>query len=107
MLPRMSSPAGCNLPLSLSHPLHSHSLALPALQVGNDRKAQAFLSGLDNDPVVGDVVDVTSHFEAEEVECKAKGVNLTPALWLLKVRPPLPSPPLHQNHHHIALARLT
>ncbi len=35
---------------------------MPALQVGKDQKAQAFLATLDNDPTVGSNVDCTSYY---------------------------------------------
>lgn len=44
-------------------------------QVGTDQKAQAFLGVLDNHPVVGNLVDCTSNFEAEQAEMAAKGVD--------------------------------
>jgi hypothetical protein len=34
---------------------------------------------------VGDIVDVTSHFEEEQMQCAKKGITLTPHLWLLKM----------------------
>jgi len=54
-------------------------------QVGNDERAQQFLDELDNHPIIGDIVDVTSNFEIEEGQCKKKGYNLTPSMWLLKL----------------------
>ena len=47
-------------------------------QVGKDQRAQAFLGMLDNDPVVGKMVDATSYYELEADEYARKGVNLTP-----------------------------
>lgn len=54
-------------------------------QVGKDLAAQRFLSALDNDPAVGGMVDCTSYFELEQEEWARKGVDLTPALWLVKL----------------------
>ena len=54
-------------------------------QVGKDTGAQAFLHELDNDPVVGNQIDCTSYYEMEEAEFAAKGVTLTPYLWLVKL----------------------
>ena len=44
------------------------------LQVGKDQEAQEFLGRLDNDPVVGPMVDATSYFELEAEEYRKKGV---------------------------------
>ena len=54
-------------------------------QVGKDQEAQKFLAKLDNDPVVGSMVDATSYYELEAEEYSRKGVNLTPELWLVKL----------------------
>jgi len=43
-------------------------------QVGKDQRAQAFLGMLDNDPVVGKMVDATSYYELEADEYARKGV---------------------------------
>jgi hypothetical protein len=61
------------------------AVAFEFAQVGKDTDAQAFLGRLDNDPVVGRVVDCTSYYENEEMECRKKGVTLTPSLWLTKL----------------------
>ena len=63
----------------------SGAFALQVAQVGKDLKALKFLEQLDNDPVVGNVIDCTSYFELEAEEFAKKGVNLTPDLWLLKM----------------------
>lgn len=55
------------------------------LQVGKDQKAQTFLGVLDNDPVIGSMVDATSYYELEAEEYARKGINLTPELWLVKL----------------------
>ena len=54
-------------------------------QVGKDQEAQKFLAKLDNDPVVGSMVDATSYYELEAEEYAKKGVTLTPDLWLVKL----------------------
>jgi hypothetical protein len=54
-------------------------------QVGRDLPAQQFLSKLDNNTSIGDVVDTTSYFELEAEEYRRKGVELTPELWTLKL----------------------
>lgn len=40
------------------------------MQVGRDQRAQAFLSKLDKDPAVGDIIDCTSYFEQEAEEVR-------------------------------------
>jgi len=54
-------------------------------QVGNDKGAQQFLSELDNDKVIGGLIDCTSNFELESVEFRKKGVELTKHLWYTKL----------------------
>ena len=54
-------------------------------QVGKDQAAQEFLGKLDNDPVIGKMVDATSYYELEAEEYAKKGVTLTPDLWLVKL----------------------
>ena len=54
-------------------------------QVGKDQRAQAFLGMVDNDPVVGRMLDATSYYELEAEEYARKGVKLTPDLWLVKL----------------------
>lgn len=57
-------------------------IAFQFAQVGNDLKAREFLSKLDEDPVVGKMVDCTSNFENESDEMRKRGQNLTPELWV-------------------------
>ncbi|KAK7557553.1 putative RfeF [Phyllosticta citricarpa] len=56
-------------------------------QVGNDEKAREFLSKLDQDPMVGHLVDCTSNYENESAEMARANppVDLTPELWLVKL----------------------
>ncbi|KAF2083969.1 hypothetical protein K490DRAFT_50209, partial [Saccharata proteae CBS 121410] len=56
-------------------------------QVGNDEKAREFLSRLDEDPQVGNIIDCTSNYENEQVEMARANppVDLTPELWLVKL----------------------
>lgn len=61
------------------------AFALQIGQVGKDVKTQRFLSSLDNDPTIGSMIDCTSYYEMEAEEFAAKGVILTPELWLLKL----------------------
>ncbi|KIW00041.1 hypothetical protein, variant [Verruconis gallopava] len=60
-------------------------IAFQVAQVGNDLKAREFLGKLDEDPVVGRLVDCTSNYENESEEMQRQGVNLTPELWLVKL----------------------
>ena len=46
--------------------------------MGKDQRAQAFLGMLDNDPVVGKMVDATSYYELEADEYARKGVVRAP-----------------------------
>ncbi|SAM84230.1 uncharacterized protein UBRO_06870 [Ustilago bromivora] len=54
--------------------------------VGNDREAQEWLDGIDNDPNVGDLIDVCSDIivESRQVQ-KSTGVELTQELYCLKL----------------------
>ncbi|KAL2918938.1 hypothetical protein HK105_201772 [Polyrhizophydium stewartii] len=61
------------------------ALAIQIGQVGTDMRAQHFLSALDNDPEVGNMIDCTSNYEMESEELSNKGAELTPELWLLKL----------------------
>ncbi|KAL2048215.1 hypothetical protein N7G274_000126 [Stereocaulon virgatum] len=56
-------------------------------QVGNDKKAQEFLTELDNDLQVGHLIDCTSNYEQESDQMRRANppVDLTPQLWLLKM----------------------
>jgi hypothetical protein len=55
-------------------------------QVGTSQSAALYLKQeLDNDPQIGDDVDTTGNFEMEYEKYKAKGVDLTPDLWLLQM----------------------
>jgi len=60
-------------------------IAFQIAQVGNDLKAREFLSKLDEDPVVGRLVDCTSNYENESDEMRKQGVDLSPELWLVKL----------------------
>jgi len=60
-------------------------IAFQFAQVGNDLKAREFLAKLDEDPVVGKIIDSTSNYENESEEMQRQGVNLTPELWLVKL----------------------
>ncbi|KAF2666724.1 hypothetical protein BT63DRAFT_376145, partial [Microthyrium microscopicum] len=60
-------------------------VAFQFAQVGNDQKAREFLAKLDEDPVVGNMIDCTSNYENESEELRQRGVDLTPDLWLIKL----------------------
>lgn len=53
--------------------------------MGKDLDAQAFLGRLDNDRDVGGMIDATSYFELEAQEYQARGIVLTPELWMVKL----------------------
>lgn len=63
------------------------AVAFQFAQVGNDQKATEFLAKLDNDPMVGRMVDCTSNYENESAEmARAQPpVDLTPDLWMIKL----------------------
>jgi hypothetical protein len=63
------------------------AIAFQFAQVGNDQKATEFLGKLDNDPVIGRMVDCTSNYENESAEMARANppVDLTPDLWVLKL----------------------
>ncbi|KAI8924627.1 hypothetical protein BC831DRAFT_464410 [Entophlyctis helioformis] len=66
-------------------PYGSGALAVQIGQVGNDQKAQQFLAFMDNDPAIGHMIDCTSNYEVESAEFEAKGVPMSPEVWLLKL----------------------
>merc|ERR1712000_403022 len=63
------------------------ALAFQFAQVGNDLKAREFLSKLDEEPTIGDIIDCTSNYEVEADEMSRANppVNLSPELWLIKL----------------------
>jgi hypothetical protein len=79
------------------------ALAFQFAQVGNDLKAREFLSKLDEEPSIGDIIDCTSstlfsifsqtplltrsdyEVEADEMKRANPPVDLTPELWLIKL----------------------
>lgn len=62
-----------------------YSLAFSFTQIGNSKSAAKWLADLDVDGVIGDYVDCTSRLEIEQQECAAKGITLTPMMWMVKV----------------------
>lgn len=63
----------------------SSAVSFQFAQVGRDRQAQEWLSEIDSDNVIGNMIDATSYFEYEQEEYMKKGLHLTPYLWLLKL----------------------
>ena len=66
------------------HPnLHNRKREIRA----NNLLATEFLGKLDNDPVIGSMVDCTSNYENESAEMARANppVDLTPDLWVLKL----------------------
>jgi len=63
------------------------ALAFQFAQVGNDLKAREFLSKLDEEPTIGDIIDCTSNYEVEADEMSRANppVQLSPELWLIKL----------------------
>ncbi|KAF2202549.1 hypothetical protein GQ43DRAFT_439598 [Delitschia confertaspora ATCC 74209] len=63
------------------------AVAFEFAQVGNDELARKFLGKLDEDPVVGPMVDCTSNYENEQEEMSRANppVDLTPDLWVIKL----------------------
>lgn len=61
------------------------AVAFAFAQVGKDVKAQKWLAEIDTHPDVGNSIDATSHYEMEQEEFKANGIDLTPHLWLMKL----------------------
>ena len=67
-------------------PFGKSSVSIMFAQVGKDAKAAHYLKvELDNDPDIGDDVDATGNFELEYVKYAAKGISLTPDIWLLQM----------------------
>jgi hypothetical protein len=70
---------------STQTPYGKRAIAYQFVQIGNDPKATKFLNGLDNDKEIGDSIDCTGSFEAEEKQVKDSGNELTVIFWLLKL----------------------
>ncbi|KAI9002541.1 hypothetical protein DFJ74DRAFT_639391 [Hyaloraphidium curvatum] len=70
-------------------PYGAGAVAFQFVQVGQDRQAQSFLERLDNDPQVGDMIELrtycTSCFEMEQEEWARKGQQLGAGMYLLKM----------------------
>ncbi|KAJ3117782.1 hypothetical protein HDU96_005563 [Phlyctochytrium bullatum] len=65
--------------------LPNETVAFAFAQCGTDRGAQEFLAELDRDPQIGGQIDCTSYYELEEAEMAAKGVTLTPEVFMVKL----------------------
>ncbi|KAJ3095489.1 hypothetical protein HDU97_006887 [Phlyctochytrium planicorne] len=61
------------------------TVAFTIAQCGKDKQAQNFLAELDNDPVIGSMIDCVSYYELESEEYARRGVDLTPELFLVKL----------------------
>ncbi|GAA6039411.1 hypothetical protein JCM8097_002844 [Rhodosporidiobolus ruineniae] len=59
------------------------ALSVQLAQIGNDMGARKFLEEIDNDPVVGGLVDCTSNYADDFM--KTSGQELSPELWLVKL----------------------
>jgi len=68
-----------------STPFGKSAVNIMFAQVGRDKNASNYLRELDNDRDIGEDVDTTGNFEMEYEKYIAKGVNLTPDLWLLQM----------------------
>lgn len=67
-------------------PYGKSAVSIMFAQVGNSQPAAQYLKvELDNDPDIGNDVDSTGNFEMEYSKYQAKGVDLTPDLWLLQM----------------------
>ncbi|KAI5453906.1 hypothetical protein NCC49_004901 [Naganishia albida] len=55
-------------------------------QVGDDRKAEEFLSALDAHPKVGPLIDSTGNYEMESAQfLRMSGQSMDPSLWIIKM----------------------
>ncbi|KAL1409196.1 hypothetical protein Q8F55_006026 [Vanrija albida] len=62
------------------------ALSIQLAQVGNDMSALKFLSSLDDDREVGQLIDQTMDFDYERDQMRQKtGQDLTPQMWLMKL----------------------
>ena len=66
--------------------VHKRAVSFSFAQVGSDVRATTWLNSLDRDPNIGGIIDVTSSFPIEKMQCEkaAPGTIFTPARWLLK-----------------------
>lgn len=69
-----------------STPYGPKAVSYQFAQVGTDMSATQFLAALDNDPMVGAMIDCTSDYDIESQEMLQKtGQQLTPIMWLMKL----------------------
>ena len=62
------------------------SIRLHSQQLLSDRSsAQKFLSSLDDNPIIGRLIDQTRDYEYEQAQMLQKtGEDLTPEMWIMK-----------------------
>lgn len=65
--------------------VHSKVVSIQIAQIGNDKRAMAYLQKLDSDPDVGSLIDCTSNFELESTQYAAKGLSITKYNWYCKL----------------------
>lgn len=64
--------------------LPENSVEFSFAQVGKDDSTKEILYILKNDTSIGDMIDITTYYEMEQVQFKKNG-SLTPQLWLIKL----------------------
>lgn len=65
--------------------VRSKVVSIQIAQIGNDKRAQAYLQKLDTDPDVGSLIDCTSNFELESTQYANKGLTITKYNWYCKL----------------------
>lgn len=63
----------------------SKVVSIQIAQIGNDKRAQAYLQKLDTDPDIGSLIDCTSNFELESTQYAKKGLAITKYNWYCKL----------------------
>lgn len=63
----------------------SKVVSIQIAQIGNDKRAQAYLQKLDTDPDIGSLIDCTSNFELESIQYAKKGLTITKYNWYCKL----------------------
>ncbi|KAF8451795.1 hypothetical protein BGX38DRAFT_465905 [Terfezia claveryi] len=65
--------------------VRSKVVSIQIAQIGNDKRAQAYLQKLDTDPDIGGLIDCTSNFELESTQYAKKGLTITKYNWYCKL----------------------
>ncbi|KAF8421056.1 hypothetical protein EV426DRAFT_610531 [Tirmania nivea] len=65
--------------------VRSKVVSIQIAQIGNDKKAQAYLHKIDTDPDIGSLIDCTSNFELESTQYAKKGLTITKFNWYCKL----------------------